>query len=1523
MKKKWGRSLSMFLAGVLVCGSVVAPAEATNQLDKMTEISDVEMEQLLSNESSDEEVVVRKRDSIHDPSITVDKDGTYYVFGSHMGVSKTNDLKNWTNVTNESTTSTLFGNGAGDQVSYENVFENNSQWILPHTVQGNMWAPDIIYNEAMDKWSMYLSLNGPTWNSTIVLLTADHIEGPYVYQGPVVYSGFSSPDSSQSFHDTDLEKVLGEMKELPTKYQQISNDDDGNWGDWWPHAIDPAVFYDEDGKLWMAYGSWSGGICMLELDENTGLRDYTVTYKSDYETNKQSYTSDAYFGTRIAGGYYVSGEGAYIEHIGNYYYLFMSYGGFAPNEGYNMRIFRSDRPDGEYVDSNDVSAIFDKYVHNFSKSDIRGENIMAGYKWNTMKEAEVSQGHNSAFVDEDGKTYVVYHTKFADGSASHELRVHQLFVNEDDWLLAAPYEYSGETLRNSEYSLNEIVGEYDVIVHEYGQNYSDLEYATPQYMVLQEDGIISGAFSGTWNTEESGPQIHLTIDNHTYKGVLIEQNVDGEAYQTLCFTAANEDGLNIWGSKLESEKREIAKNMKYFDFGVPLRTYESFALPVVGNGGVSITWQSSHPEVLTAEGQLTMVTEKTQVILTATLSKGEYYYSYDFPVVVLPGDGTFAERTLIDRFFVDSPQDLSDKSDGSLSVSNPFNKMITKGLDISGGVSVEFDVEKTGPVNVLGTILGFTGGGKLYFTPGSYLGYNATGSFYDANLKSYALVNDYIGDKARVSLYFWPEGFEVKVEGNTVYNQDILTTENGAGDLVNYRDVLKWLNNTSDTLNFGFGSWWPDNANCTIQNVECYVEQSLQSEWLSYEKEEVILTSDSDITHTDNPFIGKNLTALELEYNITFNEGAAKNGWDGIFSFYNSETKGRVSMQTNPYLCYNANVSNKWIDINNLNAEGSTNWAATAEIGKEYRIKVSVTQDEAKMYVDGQELTVSITKGVGSLSDLLSYIGTCDQLTLGVGNKETAYWATEISTIRELSMRGQYDGKSIVVEPETPGVITLEDGSKQITKASGIEYHDNPLYGQNLENVRVSYDIIFAENAMKNGWDGIFSFFNKETGGRISFQSNPYVCYNNNMSVETHYWIDINKPDLEGSTNWAVTALKGQKYHIDILMDEKNLTISVDDIPLSLVQGQSENVDGYKEMLESIANSPDFTIGVGTNESAYWSSELCTLSNIELVAKEKEEEKPGEDVSGGDVSGGDVSGGDVSGGNTGGDVSGGNTGGDEDNKPEPGENVDITDVLKDICETIKNIASNSSMDEKVEALKPILETIWTRDWKKWNAKVEQDWNYLGQVEEGITNLLGTETKISRGKGVPELQIKNALLSADAGKDAVIKADKVDPAQLLASLGNKYKGTTAYEFQLFNGDEKTQLKLPVKVRFQLPSEVDASKKIYVLHFLDEAGQYEVIAPTIDHGFIEFIASSFSTFALVNENEQASSNENTNNNTDNTVNNSNNAGDSSETVAPMKSPKTYDIAYDVEHVKVVVIFSVLALVSIGFWYGLKKE
>lgn len=144
-------------------------------------------------------------------------------------------------------------------------------------------APDIVYNPNMKKWCYYLSLNGDYWASVVVLMTADNPEGPFTYEAPIVFGGFdgqSRSGKSVNYKDTDLEVVLGAQSSLPSRYKTSA------WGNLWPNCIDPCAFFDEEGELWLAYGSWSGGIFMLKLDKNTGLRDYTYTYASSTYAEK-------------------------------------------------------------------------------------------------------------------------------------------------------------------------------------------------------------------------------------------------------------------------------------------------------------------------------------------------------------------------------------------------------------------------------------------------------------------------------------------------------------------------------------------------------------------------------------------------------------------------------------------------------------------------------------------------------------------------------------------------------------------------------------------------------------------------------------------------------------------------------------------------------------------------------------------------------------------------------------------------------------------------------------------------------------------------------------------------------------------------------------------------------------------------------------------------------------------------------------------------------------------------------------
>lgn len=143
---------------------------------------------------------------------------------------------------------------------------------------------------------------------------------------------------------------------------------------------------------------------------------------------------------------------------------------------------------------------------------------------------------------------------------------------------------------------------------------------------------------------------------------------------------------------------------------------------------------------------------------------------------------------------------------------NPF-----KGKDTSKGVILEFYAKPTWEVHELGTIVSFMGSGtydgRLYFTPGSYLGFNSAGfgGYYDANLYNYLLVTDYIKDGALMRIELKPDGFAVYADDVLCYDQSILSNpEAGAGDYKEDSDfspVLEWLAG-AEAMYFGYGSWW-------------------------------------------------------------------------------------------------------------------------------------------------------------------------------------------------------------------------------------------------------------------------------------------------------------------------------------------------------------------------------------------------------------------------------------------------------------------------------------------------------------------------------------------------------------------------------------------------------------------------------------------------------------------------------------------------------------------------------------------
>ena len=529
------------------------------------------------------------RVAIHDPAIVEDH-GTYYIFGTHRRCARSTDLVHWERFEN---------NLSRDPESVlGDVWESWPRQPENPDLRGNTWAPDVIRNDRMGKWCMYLSVNGHEFRSVIVLLTADRLDGDWTYVGPVVYSGFDASNVDR----TDVPRVLGEhaAHDLPDRYLSLK--------DTRINAIDAAPILCEHGEMWMSVGSWFGGIWMFKLDPATGLRDYTAAYPFV----KDAY--DPYYGVKAAGGYWNSGEGSYFVRKNGWWYLFLSYGWLGTTGGYQIRIFRSKHLLGPYVDQNGNPAICAGEIPDNLTKDT-GVRLTSSVLWSggpdRIGSVEVSQGHTSVrHRRSDGRLFLTYHTRFIEREGEdYETHIRELLPTEDGWLVAAPYEYQGQvaippthpTGRPDTCSSDDapgpwtakaahpswLSGDYELVRHDphtfyNGERDADGEFVginRPETITLQPDGRVTsgGAVSffdtpeanlprstdgpavrGTWRMlGDCGPagvrccdtDMAITLDGVTYTGVFAELPRETDGCMTLTFSAIG-GNRTIWAAHL-------------------------------------------------------------------------------------------------------------------------------------------------------------------------------------------------------------------------------------------------------------------------------------------------------------------------------------------------------------------------------------------------------------------------------------------------------------------------------------------------------------------------------------------------------------------------------------------------------------------------------------------------------------------------------------------------------------------------------------------------------------------------------------------------------------------------------------------------------------------------------------------------------------------------------------------------------------------------------------------------------------
>jgi arabinan endo-1,5-alpha-L-arabinosidase len=457
--------------------------------------------------------------TVHDPSIfrvndnsTTDK---YRIIGSFLGSARTGDFIRWTlEQPGGNTTNLKYYPKDNPDPSIQKVAEQRAHVIdrmRTSTVPNpgfEFFASDI-HRMPNGKFYHYYSMTSE-WMGSIGVAIADAADGDYITQGLFVHHNHGGT-------------IPGGIP---------------------PNCIDAQAFFDKNGSnFYMTYGSWSGGIFIYDIDITTGRP------KTGSSMNAES----GGYGKKLLNSRHFHIEAPYIIYSpeSDYYYLFLSYGGLGSADGYNMRIFRSRNPDGPYTDARGVSAS-NLTANNWESSGVK---LMGGYQFvhgsneNTLanrigRNGFLSPGHNSAYYDAETKKYfLIHHTRFVGQGEGHAVRVREMFVNEDGWLLAAPFRYDAGTIRT--FNSGQLTGTWKIINH--GQDINTTARNSELY-TFNENGSITGAGTGTWVLGTDGKTAHITLGGKLYKGVFLRSYDEYHSVWVYSFTALSSDGIALWGA---------------------------------------------------------------------------------------------------------------------------------------------------------------------------------------------------------------------------------------------------------------------------------------------------------------------------------------------------------------------------------------------------------------------------------------------------------------------------------------------------------------------------------------------------------------------------------------------------------------------------------------------------------------------------------------------------------------------------------------------------------------------------------------------------------------------------------------------------------------------------------------------------------------------------------------------------------------------------------------------------------------
>lgn len=352
----------------------------------------------------------------HDPTAVRDDDGTYWLFSTDayadgplprggVQVRRSADLVDW-----------AFHGWALDGVPAPAAAWSGAT---------GLWAPDVVRVPGAvavpdaERWRMYYSASTfGSRTSAIGLATAPHPAGPWRDRGLVVTSR----------HEVDG-----------------------------PNAIDANAVVDAEGRHWLVYGSFFGGIHALELDPGSGFV---------HGTGGEPTAGPGALLARRPRSVDGAVEGAFVlDRPGGGYVLLTSYDSLF--DTYHLRVAAGPAVTGPFRDVTGRLA-----TDPDGDPTTVGTTVLAGHRF-TGGPGRLAPGHAAVLTEpappHEGGTrqLLVHHVRDADDPTQHEVQVRRMLWTADGWPLVSPQPWAGprESVDPADWPTapEQLAGEWEVV----------------------------------------------------------------------------------------------------------------------------------------------------------------------------------------------------------------------------------------------------------------------------------------------------------------------------------------------------------------------------------------------------------------------------------------------------------------------------------------------------------------------------------------------------------------------------------------------------------------------------------------------------------------------------------------------------------------------------------------------------------------------------------------------------------------------------------------------------------------------------------------------------------------------------------------------------------------------------------------------------------------------------------------------------------------------------------------------------